>query len=98
MGQTMRLDEHHDLLMAFEPAMHMACTGPGSSAKQARHDLHTINTTFGTEGAGRPPARIARLFRYQLHIIPPLRQNQPRSTAYALRYRSLTWMDARCWT
>ena len=46
--------EHHDLLMVSGLAEHMPCTGPGSSKKQARHDLDTINTTFGLERAGRP--------------------------------------------
>ncbi len=52
--RMMRRHEHCDLLMAYGTAEHMACTGPGSSAKQARHDLNTFNTTFGTERAGRP--------------------------------------------
>jgi hypothetical protein len=62
----MRRHEHHDLLMSEMCAEHVACTGPGTSVNQARHESDTISTTFGMERAGRPPARIARLFRYQL--------------------------------
>ncbi len=87
MGQTMRLDEQNDLLVTATSAEHMDCTGPESSANQARHDLNTSNTTFGLEEAGRPPARIARLFRYQPLLIPPLRQNQPRS----IKHQSGDW-------
>jgi hypothetical protein len=39
--------------MASGLAEQMACNGPGSSGKQAKHELDISNTTFGLKKAGR---------------------------------------------
>ncbi len=53
MGQTLRLNEHHDLLVTATFAEHMPSNGPESSAKQIRHDVNGKNTKVVTEKAGR---------------------------------------------